>query len=122
VKTLTEDEVRAVVRLDEDAIVALVMQLQAQVQMLSEQVAVLQRQVNANSQNSNKPPSSDGYQKPPPKSLRKKSGRRSGGQKGHPGPGHKAADEGKARSCDGTLASAMWRMRATAGKRPIAGL
>ena len=73
------------VRLGEDAIVALVMQLQAQVQMLSEQVAVLQRQVNANSQNSSKPPSSDGYQKPPPKSLRTKSGRRSGGQKGHPG-------------------------------------
>ena len=50
------------------------------------EVAELKRQVGQNSRNSSKPPSSDSpFTKPAPKSLRRRSGRRPGGQPGHPG-------------------------------------
>lgn len=52
---------------------------------LQETISELQRQLNQNSQNSSKPPSSDGFNKPNPQSQRKKSGKKQGGQKGHPG-------------------------------------
>ena len=52
---------------------------------LQERVKYLEDQLNKNSSNSSKPPSTDGFNKPSPKSLRKKSNRKPGGQKGHPG-------------------------------------
>ena len=59
--------------------------LDAEGRTLTQKVADLERPVHQDSRNSHKPPSSDGYQKPVPKSLRKKSGKPSGGQIGHPG-------------------------------------
>jgi transposase len=50
-------------------------------------IAELERQLGLNSGNSGKPPSSDGLKKKPSRvrSLRERSGRKTGGQKGHPG-------------------------------------
>lgn len=57
-----------------------------QIAQLRAEVAELRRQLGQNSRNSSKPPSSDSpFAKPPPKSLRSTSGRKPGGQKGHPG-------------------------------------
>lgn len=57
--------------------------LNHQVEELKVEVKDLKAQLNKNSRNSNKPPSSDEFTKP--KSQRKKSGKKTGGQKGHPG-------------------------------------
>ena len=95
------------------ALLATVNEQQEQLTRLSEQVSKLEAEnkelsdrLNTNSRNSSKPPSTDGYarpsakkkdssgttpdtendpkgEKPNPKSLRKKSGRKPGGQRGH---------------------------------------
>jgi len=59
--------------------------LPTECQTLRGRVQTLEEQVAKDSHNSHKPPSSDGLAKPKPKSLRRKSGRPTGGQPGHPG-------------------------------------
>jgi transposase len=61
-------------------------ELRAMVEALRAQVAELTRRLEQNSQNSSRPPSSDSiFVKPEPKSLRRRSGRKPGGQQGHLG-------------------------------------
>lgn len=60
--------------------------LRQELASVSGQVAQLQARLNKDSHNSHKPPSSDGPAKRPRShSLRKRSGKKSGGQTGHPG-------------------------------------
>lgn len=66
------------IKKDPEAVVELLLDLM-------ERVEVLEQRLAKNSRNSSKPPSSDHYPKPKPKSLRRKGRRKSGGQPGHRG-------------------------------------
>jgi transposase len=59
-------------------------ELQHQTDLLAEQVQALQERLKKDSHNSHLPPSSDRFHRQP-KSLRKPSGKKPGGQSGHPG-------------------------------------
>ncbi len=57
---------------------------ESKIQKLEARVKELEDQISKNSKNSSKPPSTDAFFKPP-KSQRKKTGQKQGGQKGHKG-------------------------------------
>ena len=71
--------------LDKGSLIAIILELREIVINQASQIQELQDQLAKNSQNSGKPPSSDGLKKPRTRSLRRKEGRQSGGQKGHKG-------------------------------------
>jgi transposase len=80
----SEEEIGEAYRQGEAAVIAL---FQTTFLAIVERIQKLEDQLAKNSRNSGKPPSSDGYDQgsPRPKSLRKRSRRKSGGQPGHPG-------------------------------------
>jgi len=79
------EEVEVIAATHPLALAELVLTLEEQIRALQQRVADLEGQLRQNSANSSKPPSSDGLAKPSPKSLRTRSGRKPGGQPGHPG-------------------------------------
>jgi transposase len=78
----SDDEIRAAYDEGKEAIVEL---FHRTIGQLAARLQALEDQVSKNSRNSGKPPSSDGLSKPAPKSLRKRHGKKSGGQPGHEG-------------------------------------
>jgi transposase len=88
---ITREEFQILYDQGPDAVYALFLNMQATIDVQQQQIVALSARVKQledglgkDSHNSSKPPSSDGFAKKP-KSLRPKSGRRSGGQHGHPG-------------------------------------
>lgn len=84
-----EDERQMLLRIIEGQ--NMLLQTQAeQIKALTEKIDALVKELEEkkhkkNSRNSSAPPSSDGYAKPAPKSRRKSSGAKPGGQNGHKG-------------------------------------
>lgn len=84
---IEDEEIRDIYNKGPAAVIALIRDLfkgfELTVTVLEARIRQLEGQINTNSRNSGKPPSSDGLARQG--SLRKKSGRKSGAQKGHRG-------------------------------------
>jgi transposase len=72
-------------RLARNALIELILVFQERVAQLEQRLKGLEGRLAKNSSNSHQPPSSDGLKKPRAKSLRTRTGRKPGGQPGHPG-------------------------------------
>lgn len=91
---LTREEILTIYEAGPETVISVIQRLETiieeqaiRIAELEERVKVLESRLNQNSKNSSKPPSTDYFakEKPNPKSLRKKSGKKPGGQEGHPG-------------------------------------
>lgn len=100
---MTREEAQAIYRAGEATVVRMLLEMDARINALTEtiekqrhdftarleisekRIKHLEDQLAKNSRNSGKPPSSDGFNRPAPKSLREKSQRPTGGQPGHAG-------------------------------------
>ena len=96
---MTRQEAETIYDAGKEAVVSVLLKMDARIHALEQQVQELtarldisdrlvkklENQIVKNSRNSSKPPSTDGFKKPAPKSLRKKGRRQSGGQPGHTG-------------------------------------
>lgn len=86
IRIVSDEEARAIYQQGEEAVVALIHSMNENFILLAKRIQVLEDQLAKNSSNSGKPPSSDNpYDKPAPKSQRKRHGRSTGGQPGHEG-------------------------------------
>ena len=84
-KLFTREELLPLAHSHPEVVVDIILALQERLVQLEQRVQELEAQLARNSSNSGQPPSSDGLSKPSPKSLRAPSGRKPGGQPGHPG-------------------------------------
>lgn len=113
IRIVSEEEARAIYRQGEEAVVTLIQSMSQNMVLLAERVQNLEDRLAKNSRNSGKPPSSDDpFDKPAPKSQRKRHGRKSGGQPGHPGhtlqavthPDHEVLHQvGRCQGCQASL-------------------
>ena len=84
---MKREEILALCASNPEVIVAYIESLESQIKELSYRLQALESRLNQNSRNSSKPPSTDFFvkEKPNSKSPRKNSGKKPGGQEGHPG-------------------------------------
>lgn len=90
---LTREEILSIYDAGPEAVISVIQRLETiiedqaiRIAELEERVRVLESRLTQNRRNSSKPPSTDFVkEKPNPKSLRKKSGKKPGGQDGHQG-------------------------------------
>lgn len=78
-------QLRGMIAKEPEKFVERFLDMEEMILTLDHEVKKLRDQLRKDSNNSSKPPSSDGYEKPAPKSMRKRSGKKSGGQNGHEG-------------------------------------